>query len=357
MNMSDKQLLDYVLTHEYYHIKRFDAFWKTVLLLALCVHWFNPVVWVMFVLANRDLELTCDEAVLRRFGTETKKDYARILISMVEQGGRFTPLYTGFSKNATQERILSIMKSKKNSVLAIVIAVLLVAGASTVFALATPDRPNRNINSSLPDGDESDVSLEEEAAYFQGISSDSIIDAPGLDIQLVLTPVRDWETAIESVELIVTLGDGSKLSKTYAEYFGYFNPYFLQADLLGNSSDVIILVIPIYGSTYDASDVHVLKIEDDKLIEILTILDTPIEGNRDISEYEQTLFVIPQPADNFGLEHDWYHDYCTGASIVTVDGKTALRIRHLMKEVIPYSVVHWNGQEWTVAMQYADDVD
>ena len=295
--------------------------------------------------------------------------------------------------------------------LAIIVAVLLVAGA-TVVSLATSARPDRDVDSGLPDGYDSEDSLgaedygledgpieadstegvlaavnqndenkytpeewadilekvekgeilffntlEEEDAYFQETTSDSVIDASGPDIQLISTPEKNWETAIGSVELIVTLGDGSKLSKTYAEYFGYSTPYFLQADLLGNNSDVIILVIPIYGSTYDASDVHVLTIEDDKLIEILTILDTPITGNRDFGEYEQTLFVIPQPADNFGLEYDWYYYFCTGASLVTVDGKAALRIRHLMREVIPYSVLLWDGQEWAVSMQYADDID
>ena len=142
MDMNDRQLLDYVLAHEYFHIKRFDAFWKMLLLLAVCVHWFNPFVWVMFVLANRDLELTCDEAVIRRFGATTKKAYAYMLISMAKQKGKFAPLYSGFSKNAVQERIVSIMKVKKSSVISVALAVVLVAmlgfGALTsVFAVNT----------------------------------------------------------------------------------------------------------------------------------------------------------------------------------------------------------------------------
>jgi hypothetical protein len=134
VNMNDKQLLDYVLTHEYFHIKRCDAIWKMVLLSALCVHWFNPMVWLMFVLASRDLELTCDEAVIYRFGATTKKAYAYMLIGMAEHRGSFAPLYNGFSRNATEERIESIMKIKRPSTLAIVIAALLVVGATTVFA-------------------------------------------------------------------------------------------------------------------------------------------------------------------------------------------------------------------------------
>jgi hypothetical protein len=137
MNMDDKQLLSYVLAHEYYHIKRYDAVWKLLSAFVLCIHWFNPMVCVMFVLVNRDLELTCDERVIRHFGTKIKTAYAYSLIDMEEKQKKFTPLYNGFSKNAAEERIVSIMKIKRHSVLTIVIAALLVAGATTAFAAAT----------------------------------------------------------------------------------------------------------------------------------------------------------------------------------------------------------------------------
>ena len=138
MNINDIQVLNHVLTHEYIHIKRLDGLWKMVLLFALCVHWFNPMVWVMFILANRDLELTCDEAVIYRFGATTKKAYAYMLIRIAEQGGKFAPLYNGFSKNAAEERIESIMKMKKKSIISVILACVLVSaltiGALTVFA-------------------------------------------------------------------------------------------------------------------------------------------------------------------------------------------------------------------------------
>jgi hypothetical protein len=134
--MSDKQLLNYVLTHEYYHIKRFDSLWKLLFVFALCVHWFNPMAWVMFVLVNRDLELTCDEMVIRRFGTEIKTAYAYSLIGMAEQRSRFTILYNGFSKNAAEERIISIMKTKKLSFISVISAIVLVF-VLTAGAMAT----------------------------------------------------------------------------------------------------------------------------------------------------------------------------------------------------------------------------
>ena len=140
IDLNDKLSLNYILNHEYYHIKRFDALWKMILLFAVCIHWFNPIMWVMFVLVNRDLELTCDEAVVKHFGGQTKKTYAYMLINMAEHEGAIAPLYSGFSKNATEERIVSIMKMKKTSIIGMVIAFVLVP-ILTIIALGTFSAP------------------------------------------------------------------------------------------------------------------------------------------------------------------------------------------------------------------------
>jgi beta-lactamase regulating signal transducer with metallopeptidase domain len=60
---TDETRLRYILTHEFTHIRRFDTLTKLALAAAVCVHWFNPLVWVMYILANRDNELSCDETV------------------------------------------------------------------------------------------------------------------------------------------------------------------------------------------------------------------------------------------------------------------------------------------------------
>ena len=84
---TDETALRYVLEHEFVHIQRFDVLSKLLLIAAVCVHWFNPLVWVMYVLANRDLELSCDETVLRRFGGDIRAAYARVLIRMEAASG------------------------------------------------------------------------------------------------------------------------------------------------------------------------------------------------------------------------------------------------------------------------------
>lgn len=131
---SDEKKLEYILTHEYTHIRRFDALAKLFLTAALCVHWFNPFVWLMFVLANRDIELSCDETVVKKVKTveNTKSDYALTLIALEEKKSKMA-FGVYFSKNIMKERIKSIMKIKKMSKARILLAVILVAVVTTLF--------------------------------------------------------------------------------------------------------------------------------------------------------------------------------------------------------------------------------
>lgn len=126
--------LRYVLEHEYVHIRRLDMLTKLIMIAAVCIHWFNPLVWVMYILFNRDLELSCDETVVRRFGMDTKSVYATALISMEEKKSGLTPLCNSFSKNAIEERIRAIMKIKKTSKFAVIISAVLVICVTGGFA-------------------------------------------------------------------------------------------------------------------------------------------------------------------------------------------------------------------------------
>lgn len=126
--------LRYVLEHEYVHIRRLDMLTKLIMIAAVCIHWFNPLVWVMYILFNRDLELSCDETVVRRFGMDIKSVYATALISMEEKKSGLTPLCNSFSKNAIEERIRAIMKIKKTSKFAVMLSAVLVIGVTGGFA-------------------------------------------------------------------------------------------------------------------------------------------------------------------------------------------------------------------------------
>lgn len=137
LDRNDQVALKYVLTHEYVHIRRFDAITKILFAAVLCIHWFNPFVWVMYVLANRDMELSCDAWVIRIMGAKNRSSYALMLIKMEERRNGMSALCSHFGKNAITERIEAIMKFKKATAVASALALVLVVGATTAFAASS----------------------------------------------------------------------------------------------------------------------------------------------------------------------------------------------------------------------------
>ena len=126
--------LRYIFSHEYVHIYRFDTIAKLIAAYALCIHWFNPLVWVMYILFNRDIELACDESVIRQFGDKSKSAYSLMLISMEAKKSGLSPLCNNFSKNAIEERITAIMNTKRTTIITLLSACLIVLVTVSLFA-------------------------------------------------------------------------------------------------------------------------------------------------------------------------------------------------------------------------------
>ena len=133
---TDRTALSCVLGHEYQHIRRFDALRKALLAAALCLHWFNPLAWVMYLLASRDMELACDEAVLQS-GVERER-YAMVLLGLEERRSHWSPCGSHFSRNALEERIRAIMKKKHLSMTALAAVLVAMGAVTTAFAFAAP---------------------------------------------------------------------------------------------------------------------------------------------------------------------------------------------------------------------------
>ncbi len=132
-NWEDTRILDFVLFHEYVHIRRWDGLVKLMATAALCVHWFNPLVWVMYGILDQDIELACDAAVVHHFGKADRADYARSLIAMQERGGQIQPLCSHFGKSKVEKRVKSVMKYRKPSVLAIVLTLTITVAVAVGF--------------------------------------------------------------------------------------------------------------------------------------------------------------------------------------------------------------------------------
>ncbi|KAI4452674.1 hypothetical protein C823_007258 [Eubacterium plexicaudatum ASF492] len=111
--LCQKQQLQYILTHEIVHIRRFDNLWKRLSVAAVCIHWFNPAVWLMYRLFARDLELSCDEQALSAYGSRGRQQYAMTLLMLAQNQMGSALFCSGFLENPVKERIESIMKYKK----------------------------------------------------------------------------------------------------------------------------------------------------------------------------------------------------------------------------------------------------
>lgn len=134
MNFQQTSLLRHILTHEIMHIKRKDNGLKTIMLIALCLHWYNPLVWLMSKYLSSDMEAACDEAVLRQYDADERKGYAASLLSMALSGNRSTLFYSSFSKTEVERRIRNVLGYKKTTAFILSVSMLLVLAGSVVFA-------------------------------------------------------------------------------------------------------------------------------------------------------------------------------------------------------------------------------
>jgi len=131
---------EYIILHEQYHIRRLDHIFKALAFLALALHWFNPLVWLAFVLAGKDMEMSCDEAVVRRLGGDVRADYSASLLTLAT-GRRIiagTPL--AFGEGDTGSRIKNLAGWRKPALRVILVSVS-VCAVLAVCLLTDPVEP------------------------------------------------------------------------------------------------------------------------------------------------------------------------------------------------------------------------
>lgn len=130
-----REQLKFILIHEKVHIDGHDNLNKFLVILAVCIHWFNPFAWLMYVCYNRDLELACDEKVIRQVGEDSREDYAGVLISLAQGCPAARPVYSGFAQNAVKERIIRIMSYRRAKSWNYVLCGVLALFSMVVFAV------------------------------------------------------------------------------------------------------------------------------------------------------------------------------------------------------------------------------
>ena len=129
----------YILMHEQIHIKRKDHIVKIISFLTLCIHWFNPLVWAAFFLSGKDMEMSCDEAVIRKIGSGVKKKYSSSLLSMATGKRIVNGIPLAFGEGDTGSRIKNVLRYKKPTAI-VVFLTAIVCIVAAVLLLANPDR-------------------------------------------------------------------------------------------------------------------------------------------------------------------------------------------------------------------------
>ncbi|WMJ85218.1 M56 family metallopeptidase [Oscillospiraceae bacterium LTW-04] len=127
----------YIMLHEQTHIRRFDHLIKLVSFLVLCIHWFNPLAWVAFFLSGRDMEMSCDETVIKKLGSEVKKEYSSSLLSLATGRRMIGGIPLAFGEGDTKSRIQNVLNYKKLPFWIAVEAIVL-CGVLIVGLMANP---------------------------------------------------------------------------------------------------------------------------------------------------------------------------------------------------------------------------
>ena len=141
--LNEKEII-YVLKHEQAHLKRKDHFYKPIGFTLLSIYWFNPILWIAYILLCRDIEAACDEKVIKDMNNNCKKEYSETLFNCSTQRNMILVCPLAFGEVGVKERIKSIINYKKPSFWVIILSVILCIGISIGFL--TNPKHNRIID-------------------------------------------------------------------------------------------------------------------------------------------------------------------------------------------------------------------
>lgn len=141
----------YILAHERIHIKRNDYLIKIIAYIALIIHCFNPLVWLSFILMSKDMEMACDEAVIKEIGSEIKKEYSMSLLAFATEKKAFGITPIAFGEGEVKSRIKNVLNYKKPRfwITIISIVVVIIVGVGLMFNPIKADESLLDINKIL----------------------------------------------------------------------------------------------------------------------------------------------------------------------------------------------------------------
>ena len=185
----DGQDIEHVVAHEQTHIRRKDHWWKPLGFLLLTIHWFNPVMWIAYILLCRDIELACDEKVIKELGNEQRANYTQALVACSVNRRMIAVCPLAFGEVGVKERVRSVMNYKKPTFWVIILAVIACVGVAVCF-LTNPKQDSYTLRIVVPAGSQEEfVYSDEEVSTIK--NSIKIWSGDGLgDTEVLLSPVN-----------------------------------------------------------------------------------------------------------------------------------------------------------------------
>lgn len=193
----DDEAIEYVVAHERAHIKRGDQITKLVGFLVLSVYWFQPLIWVAYILLCKDIELACDEKVLKSIGETEKKSYSRVLLQYSVSPKMIAACPLAFGEVAVRQRIKNILNYKKPAFWIIIVSMV----ACVVVAVCFMTSPKTETKDHLPDetvtnGEETKqllLMVDDALYYCIGLPADEVAKCGVMDGEI--------ETSVEDDEI------------------------------------------------------------------------------------------------------------------------------------------------------------
>lgn len=231
----DEVQTDNVIAHERAHLSRLDQVWKPLGYCLLAVYWFNPLCWLAYVLFCRDMELACDEKVIRDMDVEDKKVYSRVLLSFSDPSHRIAAGPLAFGEIGVKKRIQSVLNYRKPAFWMVGLAILALVVTSLCF-LTNPKAANDPVQTmgtaeyQLPDGLEAesadDLTIFTPNAYKVGSEASCADDKISAGYIQKFNTTDDWGT-MKDGKIEQVYSDNHSTVEDYGSVDGLCAPGYL----------------------------------------------------------------------------------------------------------------------------------
>ena len=150
----DSSAFRYVLEHERAHISRGDHIWKPLGFLLLSINWFNPLLWLSYILLCRDIEAACDEKVIKDLTPDERSDYSRTLLAFSSPRREIAACPVAFGENGTKNRIKAVLKYKKPALWTVITAIVICIAAAVCLLTIRSEGNNEEADAAISPTDE-----------------------------------------------------------------------------------------------------------------------------------------------------------------------------------------------------------